>query len=259
MEVKEATDTPTTPKPPKPPTPKPLPSPVSSLLHTFSEKERPRACEDGTGEQGQSGGVFSDFASARRSSWGLETLKANFSSSASHIASSLHRRTKSSPMMLKTLPPLHPTGSLRIDKPNIETEFLSLLEHTDTKEPSSVPQSRLEAAADAELCPVSSPSAALPVSQNDDSAEWPPDWFEMAQEKARQRSLLAVTPAGSSLVAGRAGWGEEVRNLSAPTGPLEKGVPGCGGQHQRSLTYSDGCDPLQAAALKGIQTNKWDA
>ena len=73
-------------------------------------------------------------------------------------------------------------GSLRIDKPNIEAEFLSLLEHTDTKEPSA--------------------------------------------------------------------------------GPLEKGVPGCGGQHQRSLTYSDGCDPLQAAsaaALKGIQTNKWDA
>ena len=123
-------------------------------------------------------------------------------------------------------------------------------------------QSLLEAAVDAEFCPVSSPSTALPVSQNNDSGEWSQDWFEIAQVKARHRSLLAVTPAGSSLVTGRAGWGVEgweVMDPSASAGPLEKGVPGCGGQHQRSLTYSDGCDPLQAAALKGIQTNKWDA
>ena len=72
VEVAEATDTPTTPKPPKPPTPKPLSSPVSSLLRSFSEKERRRACDDGTEEQGQSGGVFA--APPGGSNWGLERV-----------------------------------------------------------------------------------------------------------------------------------------------------------------------------------------
>ena len=136
----------------------------------------------------------------RSASWGgigggsariVGALRANLSS-ASKMASSMHRRTKSSPVMLKRL--VLPWEGVRSGSGDgllvrSESESFSLLQHAQEQ---SFPLSLEDV-----LQAVTQERTVLPNCQDQDSGEWPHDWFELAQHKhlALKHAALPSAPA----------------------------------------------------------------
>ena len=149
------------------------------------------AWSDSAGESGGKGD--------ERGSWGgiggggariVGALRANLSS-ASKMASSMHRRTKSSPVMLRHL--VVPWEGVRSGSGDGllvrgESDSFSLLQHAQEDSFAMPPEGVLQA--------VPPERTVLPNCQDQDSGEWPHDWFERAQHKdaALKHAALPSTP-----------------------------------------------------------------